>query len=92
MCELITALYSASLLSIYNRDKNAPLRADAVFERMQDAGVEADTVAWTIMITIWSRSKLSEKESKVQEIFERYALTLSTGPWTLSVPTNQTVL
>ena len=43
---------------------------------MQDAGVEADTVAWTIMITIWSRSKLSEKESKVQEIFERYALTL----------------
>jgi hypothetical protein len=41
---------------------------------MQDAGVEADTVAWTIMITIWSRSKLPEKESKVQEIFERYAL------------------
>jgi hypothetical protein len=53
------------------RDKNAPFRADTVFEKMLEAGVQPDTMAWTILITIWSRSKLVEKENKVQDIFMR---------------------
>ena len=53
------------------RDKNAPFRADTVFEKMLEAGVHPDTMAWTILITIWSRSKLAEKENKVQDIFMR---------------------
>lgn len=54
------------------RDKNAPFRADTVFEKMLEAGVQPDTMAWTILITIWSRSKLAEKENKVQDIFMRW--------------------
>lgn len=57
------------------RDKNAPFRADTVFENMIEAGVQPDTMAWTILITIWSRSRLVEKENKVQEIFMRYVHT-----------------
>ena len=54
-----------------NRDKNAPFRADSVFLEMQQSGIEPDTMAWTIMITIWGRCKLIEKEAKVQDLFER---------------------
>ena len=35
-------------------------------------GIRADTMAWTILITLWSKSKLPNKESKVQDIFKRY--------------------
>jgi hypothetical protein len=65
---------ASSLLSALSksRDKDAPLRADEVFERMQASGIEADTVAWTILITIWSRSKLKNKEERVQQIFDRF--------------------
>ena len=46
-----------------------------MFENMIEAGVQPDTMAWTILITIWSRSRLIEKENKVQEIFMRYVRT-----------------
>jgi hypothetical protein len=65
----------SSLLSALSRsqDKDAPLRADEVFEQMLAAGVRADTMAWTILITIWSRSRppSPSKEDKVHEIYEK---------------------
>jgi hypothetical protein len=73
LINLSSSSIHSSLLSALSKsnDKNAPLRADGVFEQMLSSGVQADTVAWTILITIWSRSKLKNKEERVQEIFER---------------------
>jgi hypothetical protein len=40
-----------------------PLRAQALFEEMRAAGVAVDTRAWTILLTIWARSKLPERSA-----------------------------
>lgn len=63
----------SSLLSALSRsrDKHAPLRAADIFARMLEGHVVPDTTAWTILITIWSKSNLPEKEEKVQEIYEK---------------------
>jgi hypothetical protein len=43
-----------------------------VFEQMLGAGIRADPMAWTILITLWSKSSIPNKENKVQQIFKRY--------------------
>lgn len=66
-------LLRSSLLSALSRsrDKNAPYRANEVFEQMLGAGIRADPMAWTILITLWSKSSIPNKENKVQQIFKR---------------------
>lgn len=54
-----------------SQDKNAPYRANEVFEQMLGAGIRADPMAWTILITLWSKSALPNKEAKVQQIFKK---------------------
>ena len=69
-------LPDSSLLSALSRsrDKNAPYRANEVFDQMLSAGIRADPMAWTILITLWSKSSLPNKEMKVQQIFKRYVI------------------
>lgn len=38
---------------------------------MLGAGIRADPMAWTILITLWSKSSIPNKENKVQQIFKR---------------------
>ena len=56
---------------IYLKDPNAPYRASEVFEQMVQAGVQPDTMSWTILLSIWARSNLPRHEQEAQAIFDR---------------------
>ena len=70
---ILSSTILSSLLSALSRsqDKDAPYRANEVFDQMLGAGIHADPMAWTILITLWSKSALPTKEAKVQQIFKK---------------------